>query len=74
MLLGYSHTGKRKSLTQCVEGGVGQGLWVQSRSVENCLFCLGLWLQPSPVPYTPPPPSSTLPLSLSLIHMLRISG
>lgn len=74
MLLGYSHTGKRKSLTQCVEGGVGQGLWVQSRSVENCLFCLGLWLQPSSVPYTPPSlfHSPSLPLPDPYAQNLRL--
>ena len=74
-VLSYCHTGARESLTQCVEGGVGQGPRAQSSSVENCLLCLGSWLQPPSMPHTSPlPPFSTLPLSPWLVHMLRISG
>lgn len=60
IMLSYCHTGARESLTQNVEGGVGHGPRAQSCSVENCLLCLGSWLQQPP----PLPPFSTLPLAL----------
>ena len=67
----YCPTVADESLIQHVEGGVGQGPWAQSASVENCLLCLGSWLHPPSMPpllplsllHSPPLPRS---LSLSL--------
>ncbi|KAM7396809.1 hypothetical protein PAMP_019820 [Pampus punctatissimus] len=60
----YCQRGVRESLTQCVEGGVGQGPRAQSGSVENCLLCLG-FLAPASL-HAPHPPPSPFPLSPSL--------
>lgn len=43
----------RESLSQCMEGGAGQGPRAQSASVQPCLLFVGSWLLSSP---SPPPP------------------